>query len=51
MSSRPNILLVDDEERLRTAVGKVLTAECHRVVCACSGREALELLKTQTVGL
>ena len=51
MSSRPNILLVDDEERLRTAVGKVLTAEGHRVVCAGSGREALDLLKTQTVGL
>jgi two-component system, NtrC family, response regulator HydG len=51
MSSRPIILLVDDEERLRTAVGKVLTAEGHRVVCAGSGREALDLLKTQTVGL
>ena len=51
MPSRPNILLVDDDERLRTAVSKVLTGEGHRVVCAASGGEALDLLKTQRVAL
>jgi two-component system response regulator HydG len=51
MSTKPAILLVDDDERLRTAVGKVLTGEGHRVVCAGSGREALDLLKMQRVAL
>ncbi len=51
MPTRPGILLVDDDARLRTAVGKVLTAEGHRVVCAGSGGEALDLLKAQSVAL
>ncbi len=51
MSGRPNILLVDDDERLRTAVGKVLAAEGHRVICAGAGREALDLLKTRGIAL
>ncbi|MEO6785983.1 MAG: sigma-54 dependent transcriptional regulator [Chthoniobacteraceae bacterium] len=45
MAKTANILLVDDDERLRTAARKVLTGECHRVACAASGREALEMLK------
>ena len=51
MAARPNILVVDDDERMRTAVNKVLSAEGHRVVCAGSGREALDLLKAQGIPL
>ena len=51
MASKPVILLVDDDERLRNAVTKVLTAEGHRVICAGSGGEALERLQTQSVAL
>ncbi len=51
MAARPNILVVDDDERMRTAVNKVLTAEGYRVVCAGSGREALDLLKAQGIPL
>jgi DNA-binding NtrC family response regulator len=47
----PDILLVDDDDRLCTAAGKVLAAEGHRVACAASGREALEMLKQQGVAL
>ena len=50
-SSRPNILLVDDDERLRSAVNKVLTAEGHRVICAGSGREAMRLMESRSVAL
>jgi two-component system, NtrC family, response regulator HydG len=51
MSERPCILLVDDDERLRTAAGKVLAAEGYRVISAATGREALEKLKQTAVGL
>ena len=51
MASQPDILLVDDDERLRNAAGKVLAAGGHRVVMACSGREALERLNQETVAL
>jgi len=45
MASRCQILLVDDDERLRNAAGKVLAAEGHTVVRAASGREALEVME------
>jgi two-component system response regulator HydG len=48
---KPEILLVDDDERLRTAVGKVLAAEGHRMLSAGSAREALDLLTAQPVAL
>jgi two-component system response regulator HydG len=51
MAGRPNILLVDDDERMRTAVSKVLSAEGHHVVSAGSGRGALDLLKGRAVAL
>ena len=51
MAARAHILLVDDDERLRHAAGKVLTAEGYIVVSAASGREALEVLKQQAVAL
>ncbi len=51
MSDRPKILLVDDDERLRNAAGKVLVAGGYRVAGAGSGREALELLREPGVAL
>lgn len=51
MTARPHILLVDDEERLRTAAGKVLAAEGYRVISAASGQEALAILKQKVVTL
>ena len=46
-----HILLVDDDERLRTAAGKVLAAEGYRVLSAASGQEALAVLRQQAVAL
>ena len=51
MAIGANILLVDDDERLRNAAGKVLTGEGYRVIRAGSGREALELLQEPGVAL
>jgi two-component system, NtrC family, response regulator HydG len=51
MAARPHILLVDDDERLRDAAGKVLAAEGYRVIRAASGGEALEVLKQEAVAL
>jgi two-component system, NtrC family, response regulator HydG len=51
MAARPHILLVDDDERLRTAAGKVLAAGGYRVLSAASGGEALEILQQQAVAL
>jgi DNA-binding NtrC family response regulator len=47
----PNILLVDDDERLRNAAGKVLIAEGYRVTSVGSGREALDFLRDTEVAL
>jgi DNA-binding NtrC family response regulator len=49
--SQPNILVVDDDEGLRTAIGKVISAEGHSVVCAGSSQQAVELLKAQDLAL
>ncbi len=43
--SAPRILLVDDEERFRTNLAKMLTAQGLEVAAAAGGREALELLQ------
>jgi two-component system response regulator HydG len=51
MTGTPDILLVDDDERLRRAAGKVLAAEGYHVVSAATGREALEQLKRVAVAL
>lgn len=51
MASRSHILLVDDDERLRTAAGKVLEGEGYRVSGAASGQGALEVLRQQAVAL
>ena len=51
MAGNPNILLVDDDAHLRTAVGKVLKGGGYRVACAASGREALDMLREDAVTL
>ncbi|HUI05998.1 MAG TPA: sigma-54 dependent transcriptional regulator [Verrucomicrobiae bacterium] len=51
MAARANILLVDDDERLRQAAGKVLAAEGYRIISAGSAREALDALQEQSVAL
>jgi DNA-binding NtrC family response regulator len=45
MSDPPKILLVDDEERFRTTLRKMLTAQGLAVTAAGSGPEALEELR------
>ena len=51
MPNKPNILLVDDDERLRSAAGKVLAAEGYRVASASSGREAMDMVKDENIAL
>ena len=51
MASQSLILLVDDDERLRDAAGKVLASAGHRVVSAAGGREALAALQQQPFAL
>ncbi len=51
MAVRSHILLVDDDERLRNAAGKVLAAEGYSVARAATGREALEVLQQEAVAL
>jgi C4-dicarboxylate-specific signal transduction histidine kinase/CheY-like chemotaxis protein len=41
-AGRRNVLIVDDEPEIRDTLAEMLGAEQHRVVTACSGREALE---------
>ena len=43
--SAPRILLVDDEDRFRTNLAKMLTVQGLEVAAAAGGREALELLQ------
>ncbi len=51
MPGDATILLVDDDERLCRAAGKVLSAEGYRVVSAGSGREALAALREHAAAL
>lgn len=46
MSSNPRVLVVDDEERFRTSLGKLLTIKGLNVKTLGSARDALEELKT-----
>jgi CheY-like chemotaxis protein len=39
------IMVVDDDDDIRDALGEVLRAAGHTVVSACNGHEALELLR------
>jgi len=47
MPAAANILVVDDDEKMRAAIAKVLGAEGYGTRCARSGREALDFLKGQ----
>ncbi|HKI69127.1 MAG TPA: sigma-54 dependent transcriptional regulator, partial [Verrucomicrobiae bacterium] len=51
MATEPRIMLVDDDERLRIAAGKVLATEGYRVAMAASGQECLDFLKLQRIAL
>lgn len=51
MPTDPQILLVDDDEKLRTAARRVLSAEGYAVIAAASAAEALTLLGQQAVAL
>lgn len=46
-----NIMIVEDEERLRKLIRKYLLLEGYNVIEAADGREALELFETETVDL
>lgn len=45
MNSKPRILVVDDEERFRTTMGKLLAVRGFDVETVGSGKEALEELR------
>jgi two-component system response regulator HydG len=51
MTTPPHLLLVDDDERLRKAAVKVLTAEGYQVTGAALGAEALERLTDPDLAL
>jgi DNA-binding NtrC family response regulator len=48
MSSKPKILVVDDEARFRTTLGKRLSRRGFEIVTLGSGKDALETLREQT---
>ncbi len=48
MEAKPRVLLVDDEERFRTTLAKMLAAEGLTAKAVGSGREALEELGRQS---
>lgn len=45
------VLVVDDEERIRTLVGRSLSSEGHRVVAASDGLTALDRLTAEDIDL
>lgn len=47
MADEIRVLVVDDEERFRTTLGKLLTAKGMRVSLADGGQQAIEILKTE----
>src|SRR3954452_6777522 len=46
-----NVLVVDDNESIRSLLERVLRSQGHMVMTAASGREALELLRTHPIDL
>jgi PAS domain S-box-containing protein len=46
-TSERSVLIVDDEPEIREALSEILTGARHRVVTACSGREALERMAAE----
>jgi response regulator RpfG family c-di-GMP phosphodiesterase len=51
MASAPTLLLVDDEERILSALKRVLRREGYRIVTARGGDEALRALDVEPVDL
>jgi DNA-binding NtrC family response regulator len=51
MATELDILVVDDDERLRTAAGKVLATRGYAVDSVADGQEAMELLKQRPAAL
>ncbi len=47
MSAKPKVLIVDDEERFRTTMAKLLTVNGLEVTAVGSGKDALEELKAK----
>ncbi len=47
MLRKPKVLVIDDEERFRTTLGKMLSAQGLEVEAAASGEEALEKLRVR----
>ena len=45
LDERPYVLVVDDEDDVRSAVEEILQSEGYPTVGACNGAEALELLR------
>jgi CheY-like chemotaxis protein len=43
-----SVLIIDDDPEVREVVREVLEAEQLRVLCASSGREALQILRAET---
>lgn len=48
MAIKPNILIVDDEEGVRSFLSKTLSREGYSVNTASDGKEALQILKRET---
>lgn len=48
---RPRVLLVDDEEHILSALGRVLRREGYEILSAGTGAEALQLLEAEPVDL
>jgi DNA-binding NtrC family response regulator len=51
MAKALDILIVDDDERLRTAARKVLSSESYTVECVADASEAIELLKQRAAAV
>ncbi len=50
-SGLPKLLIVDDEEEIRTALSRHFRYLGYDIVTACNGREALDILAEQKVGV
>jgi len=51
MKSAISILIVDDEKTMLTLLDKILSREGYQVICAESGKSALQLMQDNTIDL
>ena len=51
ISTKPKILIIDDDKTLCTVIGEELEQENYSVTCSFSGKEGLAKLKTERYGL